>query len=118
MKVIFLSTALLGCIASFGIADPTTPSGEKSDKKADVFVGKWRCSHKVLVEIRADGSAEHTGEVSGVWKLLPSQTAERKYQVTWKGDAIVDSITLDRSGKKYSAKNSDGFKYTAERVEE
>jgi hypothetical protein len=86
--------------------------------KADPFIGKWRCSHdKLVVEIRADGSAEHTGGVKGEWKLIPTQTAEKKYQISWKGGAVVDSVTLDKNGKKYTAKNNDGFKYTAERIE-
>jgi hypothetical protein len=89
-----------------------------SQPAQDPFVGKWRCSHKVMVEIRADGTAEHTGKVAGVWKVVPTQTAERKYQITWKDGAIVDSVTLERGGKKYSAKNSDGFKYTADRIGE
>lgn len=86
--------------------------------KPDPIVGRWRCSHKLIVEIRADGTAEHTGNVAGVWKSVPTLTAERKYQISWKGGAVVDAVTLEKSLKKYSAKNNSGFKYTAERVEE
>src|SRR5262245_13996135 len=93
-------------------AQTDTPS------KADPFVGRWRCSHgDLIVEIHADGSAGHTGNVKGVWKALPSQTVERKYQITWSEGAFVDAVTLDKSGKKYSAKNQKGFKYTADRLE-
>ena len=86
--------------------------------KPDPIVGRWRCSHKLVVEIRADGTAEHTGNVAGVWKPIPTQTAERKYQITWKGGAVIDAVTLEKNLKKYSAKNNSGFKYTAQRVEE
>jgi hypothetical protein len=87
--------------------------------KPDPFIGKWRCSHgNLIVEIRADGSAEHTGKVPGHWKVIPTQTAERKYEIRWKDGTVVDAVTLDKSGEKYSAKNNDGFKYTAERVDE
>jgi hypothetical protein len=88
-----------------------------STEKQDPFIGKWRCSHKLMVEIRADGSAEHTGKVPGHWKAIPTQTAERRYEIRWKDGAVVDAVTLDNSGENYSAKNNDGFKYTAERID-
>jgi hypothetical protein len=49
---------------------------------------------------------------------MPTATAERKYQITWKNGLVVDMVTLDRTGKKYAARNNEGFKYTADRVEE
>ncbi len=89
-----------------------------TQRKPDPFIGKWRCSHgNLIVEIRPDGSAEHTGGVKGEWKVVPTQTAEKKYQISWKDGAVFDSVTLDKNGKKYTAKNNDGFKYTAERIE-
>jgi hypothetical protein len=90
----------------------------KPHAKPDPFVGRWKTSHQLMVEIRADGTAEHTGNVAGVWKSVPAQTAERKYQIRWKGGLVVDAVILERSLKKYSARNDSGFKYTAERVEE
>ena len=90
----------------------------KPDAKPDPFVGRWKTSHQLMVEIRADGTAEHTGNVAGVWKLVPTKTAERKYQIRWKDGLVVDAVTLEKSLKKYTARNDSGFRYTADRVEE
>ena len=109
-SIIFLSVALLSAVL---YAQP-----EDHSAKPDPIVGRWRCSHKLIVEIRADGTAEHTGNVMGTWKSVPTATVERRYQISWKGGLTVDAVTLEKSLKKYRAKNNTGFKYTAERIEE
>ena len=90
----------------------------KPDAKPDPLVGRWKTSHQLMVEIRADGTAEHTGNVAGLWNVVPTQTAERKYQISWKGGLVIDAVTLEKSLKKYRAQNDTGFKYTAGRVGE
>jgi len=110
----FISTVLSFAVLSFLLHAQST----KPDAKPDPFVGRWKTSHQLMVEIRANGTAEHTGNVAGVWKLVPTQTAERKYQIRWKDGLVIDSVTLEKSLKKYSARNDSGFNYTAERVGE
>jgi hypothetical protein len=108
--IVLLSFAFLPAVL---YAQPEVPGA-----KPDPIVGRWRCSHKLMVEIRADGTAEHTGNVTGTWKSVPTVTVERQYEIRWKGGLTVDAVTLEKSLKKYRAKNNTGFKYTAERVEE
>lgn len=114
MKLVHAILFFLALGQASGSAQSTATSS-----KPDPLVGKWRCSHdNLIVKIHADGTAEHTGNAKGTWKALPTQTVERKYQITWKDGAFVDAVSLDKSGRKYSAKNQTGFKYTAVRIEE
>ena len=117
MKTI-LRILALSLIASLGKAAdaPAATDG----KKPDPIIGNWRWgTFKFTVDIRADGSFQcsEAGMGSGVWKALPDKTIERKYQLTWRNGAIVDTLTLSRDGKKLSGKNSEGQKFSSQRVE-
>jgi len=50
-------------------------------------------------------------------KPLPTNSVERKYQLTWRGGDGIDTIVLSADGKKLTGKALDGFKFTAARVE-
>jgi hypothetical protein len=90
------------------------------EKKPDPIIGRWRWSvNNYLIDILNDGTMKGPREVgTGVWKVIPTSTVERKYKLTWRGGDGVDTITLSADGKKLNGKALDGFKFTAERVEQ
>ena len=95
-------------------------SAAEDQKKPDPIAGNWRWgAFSFTVEIRADGTFECSEQSlgSGVWKFIASPSIERKYQLSWRKGAIVDSLTLSRDGKKLSGKNNKGDKFSAQRVE-
>ena len=116
-----MKTAIITFLASLVTFDsiaadaPTT----SDQTKKDPIIGRWRWSvNNFMIDIRADGSTQgpepHVG--AGVWKTLPTREAERKYQISWRGGAIVDVITLEQGGKKLRGKNHTGH-FTAARVD-
>lgn len=93
-------------------ADP--PKAE--EKERDPIAGRWRWSvHNYLIDILDDGTMKGPRE-AGVWKVIPTTTIERKYQLTWRGGDGVDTITLSPDGKKLRGKALDGTQFTAARV--
>jgi hypothetical protein len=100
-------------------ADAPRAEEKKPDPKPDPIIGRWRWSvNNYLIDILSDGTMRGPGEVgTGVWKVIPTTTVERKYKLTWRGGDGVDTITLSPDGKKLNGKALDGFKFTAARVE-
>ena len=120
MKNAPLAIALL--LVSLVVQAGNAPAADEGQKTAppDPIVGNWRWgTFKFTVDIRADGTFQSTDQNlgSGVWKALPSNSSEGKYQLTWLKGAIVDTLTLSRDGKKLSGKNSNREKFTSQRVE-
>ena len=95
---------------------PTT----RDQKNPDPIVGNWRWGiFSFTVEIAADGTflCSEKSLGAGVWKFIPASSIERKYQLSWRNGAVVDSLTLSRDGKKLAGKNNKGEKFSAQRVE-
>ena len=118
MKNAFHAFAILLVAAVVQAAD--APADGKKPEPPDPIVGNWRWgTFKFTVDIRADGTFQSTDQNlgSGVWKVLPAASNERKYQLTWLKGAIVDTLTLSGDGKKLSGKNSNREKFSSQRVE-
>lgn len=114
MKTILVTFAL--CLAtSFAFGTDPIKAGNEKDK--DPIVGHWRWRNRTDInEIRADGSIQ-SPRATGVWKNVPAETAERKYEISWKGGATVDKLTLSEDGRKLTVKNNRGEKFTAEKID-
>ncbi len=114
MKTVFAIFTL--CLVTW-FAFGSDPSQAGNDKDKDPIVGRWRWrNHTDINEIRADGSIQ-SPRATGVWKNVPTATAERKYEISWKGGETIDKLTLSEDGKKLTVKNNRGDKFTAERME-
>ncbi|EDY20221.1 hypothetical protein CfE428DRAFT_2145 [Chthoniobacter flavus Ellin428] len=108
--------ALTLCLASL-FAFGSDPVKAGSEKEKDPIVGHWRWrNHTDINEIRPDGTIQ-SPRATGVWKGVPADTAERKYEISWKGGATVDKLTLSEDGKKLTVKNNRGEKFTAEKID-
>jgi len=74
----------------------------------DPILGHWRWywsrGGPALVDFNPDGSVDFNREKRGVWKSIPVEAQERKYQITWDGGKNIDDITLDIDGTKFSGK--------------
>ena len=117
MKTVLRIFAFLFVASCNNAVDAQTIADQK---KPDPIVGNWRWgTFKFTVDIRADGSflCSDSGLGAGVWKIIPGENVERKYQLTWRNGAIVDLLTLSRDGKKLFGKNSNGEKFSSQRVE-
>jgi hypothetical protein len=106
-------------LALFAIGScATSIAAGSDDRKNDPFVGRWRWTFNgMIVDIRPGGNIEVSSKRVGVWKVLPTKTVERKYELTWNDGAVVDTIILDRNGKKFAGRNHNRFKFIGERVE-
>jgi hypothetical protein len=89
------------------------------EKKPDPILGRWRWSYRnYLIDFLEDGTMKGPSDVgAGVWKVIPTATVERKYQLTWRGGDGVDTLVLNPDGKRLTGKSLDGLKFTAARVE-
>ena len=105
------------CLAAL-FAHGADPGKAGNEKDKDPIIGRWRWrNHTDINEIRADGSIQ-SPRATGVWKNVPAETAERKYEISWTGGAKIDKLTLSQDGKKLTVKNNMGDKFTAEKVGE
>ena len=86
------------------------------DRSKDPLVGHWRLAkHEHITEIADDGSARN-GHMTGVWKLVPTENVQRKYEIKWNGGSIVDTVTLSEDGSKFFFVNSRGEQFNAVKI--
>jgi hypothetical protein len=98
--------------------DPSARTGSSAPNTAknDPVIGHWRWGNgNFFVDILAGGSTR-SWDNSGVWKVVPSQTAERKYEISWKGGARIDMAILSQDGGKLTVENNKWGEWTAEKV--
>jgi hypothetical protein len=104
-----MRTAVLSALAIFSVL-----SGYAAEP--DPLIGNWRWNNKHRVEIRADNTVTSPWG-GGKWKLLPSPTVERKYEIDWEANATVSIFALASDGKRFVGKNNRGQKEVATRLE-
>jgi len=94
--------------------------GQAADKedanKEDPIVGNWRWNNKHRVEFHKDGSVTSPWG-AGKWKVLPSTSVERKYEIDWDANATVSKFILSASGRSFDGKNNRGQRESSVKLE-
>jgi hypothetical protein len=97
--------------------------GDRIEASADdPVVGRWRWfwtgGGPVVVEFRADGTEQGT-TYPGMWKSVPSDNAERKYEINEGNGINYDDFVLSADGKKFTGiTRSSKIKFWANLIEQ
>jgi hypothetical protein len=104
--------------AESALAAPGTDKQPGGKTAADPIVATWRWFNDVRVTCRDDGSFDANNGQKGVWKNVSTKGKEATYEFQWDGGVYIDTLTILRGGKSLAGQNQNGFKVTAERVEQ
>jgi hypothetical protein len=121
--VLLICSFLAGALTGLTMAQSPTPA------KPDPIVGKWHWSDNgsvpALTEIRADGTTlliDHNGpkwrwiRMSGTWKVVPSDAAERHYEISWIDGMWIDDLALSQDGTLLYGQNNKHEKINGNRI--
>lgn len=89
--------------------------GQGAGGASDPIVGKWMWG-KHAVEVKADRTATQEPGITGAWKFLNSDEAERKYRFVWNGGKSTEDVSLSADGNVADVRNNLDEVYEAQRI--
>lgn len=112
-----LMVANLALFTLLAFIFPLQTSKSEESKDPDPLIGRWRWSDNQLVEFHKDGTMTVVnGTRKATWKLVPSESVERKYSITWEGGLYVDTVTMTKSNVSLKGKNQNKKDITGTKI--